>query len=553
MEVISFEEEHRKKIIKKLHICDPSFTPSPEIQSLTTLPVSELQIALRKLKSTNAESKVLVKLIRAFHQNQFVDRNRFNALSDVLVSHAVRTAMIIEKSEKFESNSDLPLLGYVLAVHDHIEISCDISLTDQNVDQSLVSDSATFFSYLESKGAMVLSKSIVPRGLFSNQPNEGYCGSVKNPLSDDRSVGALNAGTASLILLGHVNAGIATDLGMSLILDAQFSGLTAINLTADRVSQSLFWSPNRNKESHLIARLDEDWKIGFGPMALQVDDLIPLAKAIIDYNQIDHKLVNKPWREYDTLPKRIGVLIEWDNLFPLSVCDKRACSIAIDVFRKRSCEVIHFDIRPYIHNLLVFCFALVIKGQSSSKSWQSFWTKDSLIPFEIESQNLSYFLPSSLQGVIQSFSNEIFARINSEALQVLKQHNVSYILAQIDFYRQTIFKEMKALGISVFICPGTLPLPTRQSLQNQPLLTAYSWLWSFLRFPCGTVPITRASIQEEHYIPTNRSSIERDLSQILAKSSGLPVSVEVVGLPWNDELVLQTMKELADETGLRKK
>jgi Asp-tRNA(Asn)/Glu-tRNA(Gln) amidotransferase A subunit family amidase len=336
---------------------------------------------------------------------------------------------------------------------------------------------------------------------------------------------------------------------MSLILDAQSVGLPAINLTPDRISQSIFNSRDLIQQSNYPTDwIESQWKTGYGPIARRVDDLIPLAKSIICYHELDRKLVKIPWKENENCPKRIGILTEWDSFFLLNSADKRAISIAVEIFRAKNCQIVDVDLRPHIHELMVTCFALVIKWTSLQGDWFSFWSKNSLGPVEIPNQLLSRLIPSKLLNPFSKLSGTNLTRIIDQASQLASQHSTSFLHNRLARHRHAIFQTLKNLDIGVFICPGSLSSPTEHKLANRSLLTVYSWIWSLLRFPCGTVPITRVSIIDENYPFKNQSSVGKDISQLLKKASGLPVSLGVVGLPWNDEAVLRTMKEL--ESGI---
>ena len=71
---------------------------------------------------------------------------------------------------------------------------------------------------------------------------------------------------------------------------------------------------------------------------------------------------------------------------------------------------------------------------------------------------------------------------------------------------------------------------------------SYLSIWNLLDFPAGVVPVTRVTTGEDVYY-----SSHKDLNTIMAKNSvkgtvGLPAGVQVIGLPYKDELVLAGMK-----------
>jgi len=541
------EEDRKKMIIKKLHISVPDYVFTRKLSDLLTLPIRELQETLRRIKSENAESRILIDFIRTFHHIQFIDRNIPEALSDVFVSHAVRRAMEFEKNGQFAPASALPLLGYVLAIHEGIDVNCEVRNKAYLNTVNSPSDSQTFFNYLEEKGAVILCETVTPKELSVARFPLWNC-QLDNKFSYVEKVFTRwNTATALLVALDHVNAGIGTDLGASLILDAQYLALSALNLTADRVSQSPFQTGLHKAHASIMS-------VGLGPIAHRVESFLPLAKAIVEYNQVDLRLVNKPWKEDISPPKKIGVLVEWRNLCDLEEKSQKAYDFAKKSLIKKNFELVPFDISSLARSLIVHCFALVLKTKSESKSRNLFWIREYLAPFESLEESMAGFFLDKLLAAQLRFSSNLFKRMNHEALQIAKQYEQSYIVSQIDLVRQKVFEKMKALDITAFLCPANIPPIYGGYFSDVPLQTAYSWIWSFLRFPCGTIAITepRLRVSEAtvaNSMPVSSNVITKDVHHVRLHGTNLP-SVEVVGLPWNDEMIIDILQTLEDEKDL---
>jgi len=78
---------------------------------------------------------------------------------------------------------------------------------------------------------------------------------------------------------------------------------------------------------------------------------------------------------------------------------------------------------------------------------------------------------------------------------------------------------------------------------------AYTALYNLVDFPAGVVPVT-------HVIPTDKyNGVGKGMFEAKARSyydpvesAGMPVGVQVVGLPFRDEIVLRCMKYIQDLT-----
>jgi len=112
--------------------------------------------------------------------------------------------------------------------------------------------------------------------------------------------------------------------------------------------------------------------------------------------------------------------------------------------------------------------------------------------------------------------------------------------------RAHYFDAFRDAGIDVLLTP-VLAVPPPQHGTSAPLGAAmsYTMLWNLLDFPAGTVPITRV-IGSDLSPKRNASGDlwERMAAAIDEDSVALPISVQVIGLPWQDARVLRAMREL---------
>ena len=65
-------------------------------------------------------------------------------------------------------------------------------------------------------------------------------------------------------------------------------------------------------------------------------------------------------------------------------------------------------------------------------------------------------------------------------------------------------------------------------------------LWNLHQFPAGVVPVTRVR-PDETARERPRDRLEKRAAEVDRQSAGLPVGVQVVGRPWEEDVVLAAM------------
>jgi len=116
--------------------------------------------------------------------------------------------------------------------------------------------------------------------------------------------------------------------------------------------------------------------------------------------------------------------------------------------------------------------------------------------------------------------------------------------------RAEVGAAMRAARIDVILCPAhaTPALPHGLS-RDFVLAGSASMLWNVVQFPAGVVPVTRVRAGEAaRDKPQDR--IEKQAAQVDKQSAGLPVGVQIVGRPWEEDVVLAAM--IAVEDGVSK-
>ena len=113
---------------------------------------------------------------------------------------------------------------------------------------------------------------------------------------------------------------------------------------------------------------------------------------------------------------------------------------------------------------------------------------------------------------------------------------------------KAVVKEWKELNLDVVIGPA-FPHPAVPSHMPTRLLPSgtYTGIYNVLDFPAGVVPIRYATSQDEadmESYPTHGNPLLKMIKSSMKGMEGLPLSVQVIGLPYHDECILSVMKML---------
>eukprot|EP01017_Pseudomicrothorax_dubius_P005562 TRINITY_DN11430_c0_g1_i6.p1 TRINITY_DN11430_c0_g1~~TRINITY_DN11430_c0_g1_i6.p1 ORF type:complete len:160 (+),score=44.55 TRINITY_DN11430_c0_g1_i6:28-507(+) len=115
-------------------------------------------------------------------------------------------------------------------------------------------------------------------------------------------------------------------------------------------------------------------------------------------------------------------------------------------------------------------------------------------------------------------------------------------------YQEEFFDFMRLKELDVLITPGQ-PTPAIKHSKGSDLMigNAYCYLFNALTAPGGVVPITKVAPGEDKYEdPKNNDIFVSTVADCMNGTVGLPVGVQVVGRPYEDELVLNVMHQLEE-------
>ncbi|NWT80630.1 FAAH1 hydrolase, partial [Lanius ludovicianus] len=409
---------------------------------------------------------------------------------------------------------------------------------------TLMEEDSVLVKVLKRQGAIPFAMTNVPQSLFSYDCSNPIFGQTLNPFNPQKSPGGSSGGEGALIAGGGSILGIGSDMGGSIRLPSSFCGLCGLKPTAERLRWVWLCPSN---PPHVPCAL--------GPMARDVDSLALCMKALLcqEMFQLDPSVPPIPFNEEvysSSTPLRVGYY-DTDGYFPLPPCMRRAVKETRRALQAAGHQLVPFSPPriPYVMNELFFKTFFADGG----RAWLDVFTGDIVDP-GLKPQVNSCKMPRLVKKLLALLLKPL------QFLIVLKPKDVAMISTcrsvkemwnhhhQIQVYRSQFISQWKELQLDVVLCPVLGPAFTTGYPGK--LLTAISstMLYNVLNFPAGVVPVSTVTEADEEELKLYQGCCDdpwdRTLKQAVSGAVGLPVAVQCVALPWQEELCLRFMKEV---------
>uniref|UniRef100_A0A4X1W4W3 Fatty-acid amide hydrolase 1 n=2 Tax=Sus scrofa TaxID=9823 RepID=A0A4X1W4W3_PIG len=119
---------------------------------------------------------------------------------------------------------------------------------------------------------------------------------------------------------------------------------------------------------------------------------------------------------------------------------------------------------------------------------------------------------------------------------------------EIEMYRHSVIAQWRALDLDVVLTPMLSPALDLNAPGKATGAVSYTLLYNCLDFPAGVVPVTTVTAEDEaqmeHYKGYFGDIWDKVVQKAMKRSVGLPVAVQCVALPWQEELCLRFMREV---------
>uniref|UniRef100_T1IZV1 Amidase domain-containing protein n=1 Tax=Strigamia maritima TaxID=126957 RepID=T1IZV1_STRMM len=365
-------------------------------------------------------------------------------------------------------------------------------------------------------------------------------GETVNPHCKDRIPGGSSCGEGALIGLGGSLIGLGTDVGGSLRIPAAMCGIYSIK-------------PTQNRLSGLGVKKTIEGLTGLhdcpGLLAREMQALVVVFRALVTVTmfQADPRVVPLTFQK-DLFniqrPLRIGYYDDDGCITPTPGC-RRAVYVAKGALEKMGHEVTCFTV-PQVEK--AFELTMSLFAADGGKSINKMLENEPYVSKTFSGKGLLERF-TDLMGNVSSngsaFQNYCSSKEKSTS-------ELWKLLAEREEYVDMFIQTWKCLNLDALIAPG-YALPAYSSNYVIPLgdTIFITMLYNMLNFPVGSVPVTRETDEDQKAL--DQEQPEDGLRKCMKKAAqgalGLPLGVQVIGLSWQEEMVLRVMKDL--ELGLK--
>ncbi|XP_040534427.1 vitamin D3 hydroxylase-associated protein-like isoform X1 [Gallus gallus] len=436
------------------------------------------------------------------------------------------------------------LYGIPVSIKDHIGHKGHLSTcglvkflgTPEQEDSVLV-------KVLKRQGAIPFAKTNVPQSLFNYDCSNLIFGQTLNPLNHQKTPGGSSGGEGALIAGGGSLLGIGSDVGGSIRLPCSFCGLCGLKPTAKRLSLSGINGPVDGIVSVPCA---------LGPMARDVDSLALCMKALLceEMFRLDPTVPPIPFNEEvysSSAPLRIGYY-DTDGYFPLPPCMRRAVHETREALQAAGHELVLFT-PLHVRHVMTELFLKTFFADGG-RAWLDVFTGNIVDP-GLKPQVNFCRIPRLGKKILALILKPLFPRMADYLNALCSMRSVKEMWDhqhQIEVYRSEFIAQWRELQLDVVLCPVLGPAFTIGFPGKLLSAITSTMLYNVLNFPAGVVPVSTVTEADEEELKLYRGCCgdlwDRTLKQAVEGAVGLPVAVQCVALPWQEELCLRFMKEV---------
>lgn len=393
-----------------------------------------------------------------------------------------------------------PLHGVPISIKSSIEVARLKNEVGTRLRAGVVAaNDAPLVSRLRATGAIVLGVTNTPELLMAWETDNLLYGRTNNPWDLSRTAGGSSGGEAAAIASGCSAGGVGSDGGGSIRVPAHFSGICGLKPTPGRIPATGHY-PNSVGPFALLGVV--------GPMARTVADVRTLFEVMAGADDGDPCAAPVPLRkvrEEELKRIRIGYF-EDDGRTPVTPETRAAVSAAADGLRRAGFQVVPF--RP--------------EGLEAARQ---LWWKFFGIAGGMLLAPLTKGQESQLSPILKEFSGRVSAEAPHTGQSLLDTW-VQRDLVRMEFLRQT--RDIPILLCPVAAIPAFRHGERRWTVEGKEVKYLDAWSYSewfnLLGNPAAVVPVGRSA-------------------------EGLPIGVQVVGRPWEEELVLAIAAAVERECG----
>lgn len=401
-------------------------------------------------------------------------------------------------------------------------------------------------SFLRSQGAIPFVMTTVPQGLLSFSCCSSLYGVTANPHSHSRTPGGSSGGECALLMAGGSTFGIGSDLAGSLRIPASFCGAVALKLTEGRLKTkyTVNGCTGRNRLS-----------LGYGFFTRTAHEQVFLLKILLgsaEYREMVPYQPNFPLDEKklsvaNNRPLRIGYFINDGFMKPVPGCS-RVVEQTVEKLKLVGHELVLFHLPdPKQAARLFYCGILPYGRQQLLQVYANEVVPPFLHTF-VFLLKVPLFVCSIVSSIL-SFISTPLSVVSGSYVRNLRDLQITHM--QTDEYAEKFIEQWKSLELDALICPAFAVPAVPHAYPSRLGTCAFATgLFNLLDFPAGVVPTGTVTLEDDRLLadesswPTGFDLALKMLRNAARDSAGLPLAVQVVTLPMEEEKCLSVMKEV---------
>lgn len=413
----------------------------------------------------------------------------------------------------------------------------------QYLNQPSDRDSA-LVTVLKNLGAIPFVLTNVPQCMMSLGCSNPIYGSTTNPFDSTRSPGGSSGGEGALISLRGSPLGIGTDVGGSVRVPAHFCGIFALKPTVARMAQG----GRRSAVPGLTAVQGTA-----GPMGADVESLLAFCRGVWSPDAANSMFEQNPYvvplpfnEEIFTSETKLKIgYYDFDGFLEATPSCRRAVQVAVGALKAAGHTVVPFCPPDVAHMYRLYVASIF---PDAGECVAATFADDLIDPYHKD-----FFEYLSMSAETKRMKGKFFSKSSTRmaAPFVGYAQNTSELrltFERLAVYREKFVAQWLDAKLDCVICPvlATPALPVDVPPKMFYGGWSYCALYNALDFPSGVLPVINVDSEDERMLAHYKSTdlISRTVKEGAQGSVGLPVGVQVVGLPYREEICLRVMKEL---------
>jgi amidase len=467
-----------------------------ELDDIVYLSLTEMAEGVRAKKISPIEL-VEAHLARIEQLNPTL--NAFAAIDADRVPEQARSAeSAVRGSTKITSIG--PLHGVPISVKSSVDVAglpCECGSILRKGNRP--TEDASLVKRLRAAGAIILGNTNVPEFLMAYETDNLLYGRTNNPWDLSRTSGGSSGGESAAIAAGCSAGGVGSDGGGSIRIPAHYTGICGLKPTPGRVPST----------GHFPASAGPFAQLGVvGPMARTIRDVEKLFEVMAGPDPGDPASAPVPlksWSKQEILKLGVAYFTD-DGATPVTAETAAAVRTAAEALRDHGFQVAEWQ------------------PQNLDRVWQLWWNlfgRAGQISFASAIEGRE----AELSPIFRAFCAKVAA-----APPLTTQDLLNTLLAR-DVLRGKLLAKMEEFPI--LLCPACAIPAFRHgerewSVQGRKVeylkAMSYSQWFNLFGNPAAVAPVGRSA-------------------------EGLPIGVQVVGQPWEDEAVLAVAAIIEEASG----